>query len=144
MTVTLGVRTIVQRESARTGAAMAQTTAHAQTIRPTRQATRSMKHLAGRCSFSPIRQSARQRLLEEGDEARPRESRIRVAVEALATRHSKAPLLDEVLVEVARVLARLAAWAALANQLCDVVHDAETHAIHHAARTDAALQRDHP
>src|SRR5262245_26568833 len=130
MTVTLGVRTIVQRESARTGIATAQMAALAQTtIRQTRKATRSMKHLAGGGSFSPIRQSARQRLFEECerlspglDEARLSEGRIRVAVKTLATRHAKASLLDEVLVEVARVLGRLAVWRAFADQLCDVVH----------------------
>jgi hypothetical protein len=54
MTVTLGVRTIVQRESAETGVATAHTAAHAQTMRVILRATRSMKHLALRGSFSPI------------------------------------------------------------------------------------------
>ena len=78
------------------------------------------------------------------DEPRLGEGRIRVAVEALAARDPKVALLDEVLVEVAGVLERLGVRGGFADQLRDVVHDAEAHAIHHAAGAHAALQGDHP
>src|SRR6185295_15099662 len=78
------------------------------------------------------------------DEPRLGVTRIRVAVEALAARDSKAALLDEALVEIAGGLERLGVRGAFADELRDVVHDAETHAIHHPARAHAAPHRDHP
>ena len=76
------------------------------------------------------------------DSHEPRLSKgwIWVGVEALTARDPKAALLDEMLVDVPGVLERLSVWRGLSDQLRDMVHNTETHAIHHAAGTHAGLQ----
>src|SRR5262245_22761410 len=78
------------------------------------------------------------------DEVRLREGWVGVAVEAAAARDAETTAVDEALVEVLSGLERTRVPGGVTDEFGDVVHDAETHAIHHPERSDAARECDHP